>query len=149
VHGMNSSSEYAKRRKESLETEFRHILGARSRALFAYTRFSPFFALYRASIVSFEVAKLTFWHFSLKDIHKRAEKVVISFPFVLVSLYINCILYIQVFDFFTSFNYCSHCIKSLYGKYNYVCALQDSKISGLFRCKIKFYLNWYSEMLIK
>lgn len=76
VHGVGSSSEYAKRRKESLETEFGHILGARSRALFVYARFGPFLALYRASIVSFEVAKLTFWHFVLKDIHKRAEKVV-------------------------------------------------------------------------
>ncbi|XP_078162732.1 protein kinase superfamily protein isoform X3 [Carex rostrata] len=74
VHGVGSSSEYAKRRKESLETEFRHILGARSRALFVYARFGPLLALYRASIISFEVAKLTFWHFMLKDIHKRAEK---------------------------------------------------------------------------
>ncbi|KAJ3707990.1 hypothetical protein LUZ61_011695 [Rhynchospora tenuis] len=74
VHGERSSSEYAKRRKESLETEFGNILGARSRALFAYSRFGPFFALYRATIVSFEVAKLTVWHVLLKDIHKRAEK---------------------------------------------------------------------------
>lgn len=92
MHAVKSSSEYAKRRKESLETEFGHILGVRSKALFAYTRFGPFLALYRASIVSFEVAKLTFWHFLLKDIHKRAKKVVFSLLIFSVVLYTNSIL---------------------------------------------------------
>ncbi|KAJ3679234.1 hypothetical protein LUZ60_017245 [Juncus effusus] len=74
IHGERPSSEYAKQRKESLESEFGEILGARSKSLFAYRRVGPFLALYRAAIVSFEVTKLTFWHFLLKDVHKRAEK---------------------------------------------------------------------------
>ncbi|KAG6485075.1 hypothetical protein ZIOFF_053604 [Zingiber officinale] len=60
VHGERSSAEYAKRRKESLETEFGHILGAhRSESWFSYHRFGPFLALYRAAIISFYLAKLT------------------------------------------------------------------------------------------
>ncbi|XP_073001401.1 uncharacterized protein [Typha latifolia] len=74
VHGERPSAEYAKLRKESLESEFGHILGARSKTLFAYSRFGPFLALYRAAIISFQVAKLTVWHFFVKDIGKRAEK---------------------------------------------------------------------------
>nr|CAD1832002.1 unnamed protein product [Ananas comosus var. bracteatus] len=34
----------------------------------------PFLALYRAAIISFQVAKLTVWHFVLQDVRKRAEK---------------------------------------------------------------------------
>ncbi|XP_072963147.1 uncharacterized protein [Typha angustifolia] len=74
VHGERPSAEYAKLRKESLESEFGHILGARSKTLFSYSRFGPFLALYRAAIISFQVAKLTVWHFFVKDIGKRAEK---------------------------------------------------------------------------
>ncbi|XP_020265885.1 uncharacterized protein LOC109841358 [Asparagus officinalis] len=75
VHGERPSSEYAKRRKESLETEFGQILGTyRSKTLFAYHRFGPFLALYRAAIISYEVAKLTIWHFFVQDIHTRAIK---------------------------------------------------------------------------
>ncbi|RWV90020.1 hypothetical protein GW17_00047805, partial [Ensete ventricosum] len=69
------SSQYAKLRKESLETEFGHILGAHgSKTWFAYHRFGPFLALYRAAIISFYLAKLTVWHFFVRDIHKRAAK---------------------------------------------------------------------------
>jgi len=90
VHGERPSSEYAKRRKESLETEFGQILGTyRSKTLFAYRRFGPFLALYRAAIISFQVAKLTVWHFFVQDIHRRAAKVFIFS----VSMMINgCIL---------------------------------------------------------
>ncbi|XP_065042626.1 uncharacterized protein LOC135585227 isoform X5 [Musa acuminata AAA Group] len=75
VHGERPSAEYAKLRKESLETEFGHILGAHgSKTWFAYHRFGPFLALYRAAIISFYLAKLTVWHFFVRDIHKRAAK---------------------------------------------------------------------------
>ncbi|XP_078439431.1 protein kinase superfamily protein [Wolffia australiana] len=75
VHGNRPSAEYAKRRKESLETEFGTTLGTyRSKTLFAYYRFGPFLAIYRATIISFQVAKLTVWHIFLQDIRKRAEK---------------------------------------------------------------------------
>ncbi|XP_074560730.1 uncharacterized protein LOC141816906 [Curcuma longa] len=75
VHGERPSAEYAKLRKESLETEFRHILGAHgSKSWFSYHRFGPFLALYRAAIISFYLAKLTVWHFFVRDIRKRAVK---------------------------------------------------------------------------
>ncbi|XP_020109732.1 uncharacterized protein LOC109725082 isoform X2 [Ananas comosus] len=74
VHGERPSAEYARLRKEALESEFGHILGARSRTIFAFHRFGPFLALYRAAIISFQVAKLTVWHFVLQDVRKRAEK---------------------------------------------------------------------------
>ncbi|KAF6161774.1 hypothetical protein GIB67_013851 [Kingdonia uniflora] len=75
VHGERPSAEYAKLRKESLETEFGHALGTYSSTnLSAYYRFGPFLALYRAAIISFQVAKLTVWHFYLQDINKRAAK---------------------------------------------------------------------------
>lgn len=75
VHGERPSSDYAKRRKESLETEFGHILGTyKSKTMFAYHRFGPFLALYRAAIISFQIAKLTVWHFFIQDIHRRAVK---------------------------------------------------------------------------
>lgn len=77
VHGEGPSAEYAKLRKESLETEFGATLGTySSKNLFAYYRFGPFLALYRAAIISFQVAKLTICHFFLQDIHKRAVKVI-------------------------------------------------------------------------
>ncbi|CAM0905765.1 unnamed protein product [Alopecurus aequalis] len=70
VHGGRPSSEYAKIRKESLETQFGRILGSSSRTL----GFGPILALYRAATISFHVVKLTFWHLLLSDVHKRAEK---------------------------------------------------------------------------
>ncbi|KAF8690866.1 hypothetical protein HU200_041268 [Digitaria exilis] len=74
VHGGRPSSEYAKIRKESLETQFGRILGSSSRRLFADRGFGPFLALYRAATISFHVVKLTIWHLLLNDMHKRAEK---------------------------------------------------------------------------
>ncbi|OAY70063.1 Uncharacterized protein ACMD2_22316 [Ananas comosus] len=47
---------------------------SRRRGRFAFHRFGPFLALYRAAIISFQVAKLTVWHFVLQDVRKRAEK---------------------------------------------------------------------------
>ncbi|TVU39410.1 hypothetical protein EJB05_12828, partial [Eragrostis curvula] len=74
VHGERPSSEYAKIRKESLETQFGRILGSSSRRLFADRGFGPFLALYRAATISFHVVKLTIWHLYLDDMRKRAEK---------------------------------------------------------------------------
>ncbi|KAE8776965.1 hypothetical protein D1007_50327 [Hordeum vulgare] len=74
VHGGRPSSEYAKIRKESLETQFRRILGSSSHTLFADRGFGPFLALYRAATISYHVVKLTVWHLLLRDVHKRAEK---------------------------------------------------------------------------
>ncbi|KAF7093559.1 hypothetical protein CFC21_095967 [Triticum aestivum] len=74
VHGGRPSSEYAKIRKESLETQFRRILGSSSHTLFADRGFGPFLALYRAATISYHVVKLTVWHLLLSDVHKRAEK---------------------------------------------------------------------------
>ncbi|KAM5564624.1 hypothetical protein ABKV19_018941 [Rosa sericea] len=75
VHGESPSSEYAKLRKESLESEFGHALGAnRSRSFSAAYRFGPFLALYRAAIILFHVLKLTIWQFFVQDIRKRAIK---------------------------------------------------------------------------
>ncbi|KAF8400251.1 hypothetical protein HHK36_013548 [Tetracentron sinense] len=75
VHGERPSAEYAKLRKESLESEFGHALGTySSKSVSAYFHFGPFLALYRAAIISFQVVKLTIWHFFVQDIHKRAIK---------------------------------------------------------------------------
>lgn len=75
VHGESPSAEYAKLRKESLESEFGHALGAnRSKSFSAAYRFGPFLALYRAAIISFHVLKLTIWQFFVQDIRKRAIK---------------------------------------------------------------------------
>ena len=88
MHGGRPSSEYAKIRKESLETQFGRILGSSSRTL----GFGPFLALYRAATISFHVLKLTFWHLLLSDVHKRAEKVVFLVPLCLLFLYILFLL---------------------------------------------------------
>ncbi|KAK2630878.1 hypothetical protein QOZ80_UnG0719810 [Eleusine coracana subsp. coracana] len=74
VHGERPSSEYAKIRKQSLETQFGRILGSSSRRLFADRGFGPFLALYRAATISFHVVKLTIWHLLLSDMKKRAQK---------------------------------------------------------------------------
>ncbi|KAF9616307.1 hypothetical protein IFM89_029083 [Coptis chinensis] len=77
VHGERPSAEYAKLRKESLESEFGEALGTQSsRSFQAYYRFGPFLALYRAAIISFQVVKLSIWHFFLQDIQSRAVKTV-------------------------------------------------------------------------
>ncbi|KAK8980370.1 hypothetical protein V6N11_061579 [Hibiscus sabdariffa] len=75
VHGERPSAEYAKLRKESLESEFGHIVVTHSsKSVSAVYRFGPFLALYRALIVSFHVLKLTIWQFFYRDIKERAAK---------------------------------------------------------------------------
>ena len=87
VHGESPSAEYAKLRKESLESEFGHALGAnRSKSFSAAYRFGPFLALYRAAIISFHVLKLTIWQFCVQDIRKRAIKV-FFFPFCCICFF--------------------------------------------------------------
>ncbi|EEF46833.1 uncharacterized protein slr1919 [Ricinus communis] len=75
VHGERPSAEYAKLRKESLESEFGIALGAySSKRVSLMYRFGPFLALYRAAIISFHVLKLTLWQLFVRDIKKRAIK---------------------------------------------------------------------------
>ncbi|OMO90647.1 phosphatase 2C (PP2C)-like protein [Corchorus olitorius] len=74
VHGESPSAEYAKLRKESLETEFGHIVGTHSSKSVSLVRFGPFLAVYRAAIISYHVLKLTIWQFFFRDIKKRAVK---------------------------------------------------------------------------
>ncbi|XP_030468802.2 uncharacterized protein LOC115687395 [Syzygium oleosum] len=75
VHGERPSAEYAKLRKESLESEFGHALGTySSRSFSTVYRFGPFLALYRAAIISFHVLQLTIWQFFVQDMKKRAVK---------------------------------------------------------------------------
>lgn len=76
VHGGRPTAEYAKLRRESLETEFGHALGTYSSKSFsAVYRFGPFLALYRAAIISSHVVKLAFWQLFVQDMRKRAVKV--------------------------------------------------------------------------
>lgn len=80
MHGERPSAEYAKLRKESLESEFGHALGTfSSKSFSAVYRFGPFLALYRATIISFHVLKLTIWQFFVQDVKKRAVKVLTAF----------------------------------------------------------------------
>ena len=82
VHGERPSAEYAKLRKESLESEFGQTLGTYSSKSFSATyRFGPFLALYRAAIVSFHVVKLSIWQLFIRDIKKRAIKVLDDITF--------------------------------------------------------------------
>ncbi|XP_062163211.1 uncharacterized protein LOC133870166 isoform X2 [Alnus glutinosa] len=74
VHGESPSAEYAKLRKESLESEFGHALGAYEKSVSILPRFGPFLALYRAAIISFHVFQLSIWQFFVQDIKKRAIK---------------------------------------------------------------------------
>ncbi|ERN07421.1 uncharacterized protein LOC18435640 isoform X1 [Amborella trichopoda] len=75
IHGERPSAEYAKLRKESLENEFGHALGTySSKSLSSSFKFGPFWALYRAAFISFQVVKLTVLHFFVRDIHDRAVK---------------------------------------------------------------------------
>lgn len=75
IHGERPSAEYAKLRKESLESEFGHALGKSSKSFSVIYRFGPFLALYRAAIISFYVLKLTVWQLFVQDMKKRAIKV--------------------------------------------------------------------------
>lgn len=78
IHGGRPSSEYARSRKESLESEFGQTLGAyRSKGASVLYRFGAFMALYRAVIISFHVLNLTIWRLFVHDIRKRAVKVII------------------------------------------------------------------------
>jgi len=78
VHGGRPTAEYAKLRRESLESEFGQALGTYSTKSFsAAYRFGPFLALYRAAIISFHVVKLAFWQLFVRDMRKRAVKVCI------------------------------------------------------------------------
>ncbi|KAK4491040.1 hypothetical protein RD792_001761 [Penstemon davidsonii] len=72
VHGERPSAEYAKLRKESLESQFGLALGAKS--VSSLYRFGPFLALYRAAIISFHVLKLMVWRFFVRDMKKRSVK---------------------------------------------------------------------------
>ncbi|KAF5456859.1 hypothetical protein F2P56_026292 [Juglans regia] len=74
VHGESPSAEYAKLRKESLESEFRRALGTYGKSVSIVPRFGPLLALYRAAIISFYVIKLSIWQFFIQDIRKRAVK---------------------------------------------------------------------------
>ncbi|KAK8505440.1 hypothetical protein V6N12_067406 [Hibiscus sabdariffa] len=75
VHGERPSAEYAKLRKESLESEFGHTVGMHSsKSISAVYRFGPFLAFYRAAIISYHVLKLAIWQFFFRDIKERAVK---------------------------------------------------------------------------
>ncbi|XP_057477847.1 uncharacterized protein LOC130765445 isoform X2 [Actinidia eriantha] len=75
VHGERPSAEYAKLRKESLESEFGHALGTySSKNVWTFFRFGPFLAFYRAAIISFHVLKLAVWQLFVHDIKKRSVK---------------------------------------------------------------------------
>ncbi|KAL8122070.1 uncharacterized protein LOC141659394 [Apium graveolens] len=74
VHGERPSAEYAKLRKQSLESEFGHALNYSSKRLSTFYRFGPFLALYRAAIISYYAVKLTVWQFFVHDTKKRSIK---------------------------------------------------------------------------
>ncbi|KAK7311922.1 hypothetical protein RJT34_10396 [Clitoria ternatea] len=75
VHGETPSAEYARMRRESLESKFGLALGTYSSKSFkAIYGFGPFLALYRAAIISFHVLRLTIWRLFVQDIRKRAVK---------------------------------------------------------------------------
>ncbi|KAJ8763862.1 hypothetical protein K2173_003644 [Erythroxylum novogranatense] len=76
VHGERPTAEYAKLRKESLESEFGEVLGtsSSSKGVSIAYRFGPFLALYRATIISFHVLRLTIWQLFVHDMKKRAIK---------------------------------------------------------------------------
>lgn len=72
VHGERPSAEYAKLRKQSLESEFGHALNYSSKRLSTFYRFGPFLALYRAAIISYYAVKLTIWQLFVHDTRKRS-----------------------------------------------------------------------------
>lgn len=79
VHGERPSGEYARWRKESLESEFGITLGAySSKSASIFSRFGPFLAFYRAAIISFHVLKLAIWQIFVHDINKRAVTVIFN-----------------------------------------------------------------------
>lgn len=76
VHGERPSAEYAKLRKQSLESEFGHALNYSSKRISMFYNFGPFLALYRAAIISFHVLKLAIWQFFVHDTKKRSVMVI-------------------------------------------------------------------------
>uniref|UniRef100_A0A2P2IXJ4 Uncharacterized protein n=1 Tax=Rhizophora mucronata TaxID=61149 RepID=A0A2P2IXJ4_RHIMU len=72
VHEERPSAEYAKLRKESLESEFGEALGSSSKRVSIVYRFGPFLALYRAAIISFHMLRLTVSRGFVQDMKKRA-----------------------------------------------------------------------------
>ena len=76
MHGERPSAEYAKLRKESLESKFGHLLGTRSKNVSTIYHFGTFFALYRAAIISYHVLKLAIWRLFVHDMKKRSVKVI-------------------------------------------------------------------------
>ncbi|GKF89858.1 protein kinase superfamily protein, partial [Tanacetum coccineum] len=74
VHREKPSAEYAKLRKESLESEFGDALTSRSKRLSVYYSFGRFLALYRVAFISYEVFKLTVGQFFIHDLNERATK---------------------------------------------------------------------------
>lgn len=75
MHGETPSAEYARMRRESLESKFGHALGTYSSKSFnAIYGFGPFLALYRATIISFHVLRLMIWQLFVQDTEKRAVK---------------------------------------------------------------------------
>ncbi|PWA92030.1 protein kinase superfamily protein [Artemisia annua] len=90
VHGEKPSAEYAKLRKESLESEFGNALTSRSKRLSMYFSYGPFLALYRAAFISYEVFKLSVGHFFIHDVKERAAKLgqaLSTRPDILPSVY--------------------------------------------------------------
>lgn len=85
MHGERPSAEYAKLRKESLESEFGDLLGARSKRVSALYDFGPFLALYRAVVVSFHVLKLAVLRLFVHDMKKRSIMVIFLSPIVVSS----------------------------------------------------------------
>ena len=76
MHGDKPSAEYAKLRRESLESEFGLALGTYGSKTFSIVyRFGPFLAMYRAAIISFHVFRLECWQLFVQDIEKRAIQV--------------------------------------------------------------------------
>ncbi|KAK7410198.1 hypothetical protein VNO78_00797 [Psophocarpus tetragonolobus] len=75
VHGETPSAEYARMRRESLESKFGHALGTYSSKSFnPIYRFGPFLALYRAAIISYHVFRLMIWQLFVQDTKTRAVK---------------------------------------------------------------------------
>lgn len=98
VHGGRPSAEYAKLRKESLESEFGHALGTYSSKRASIYRFGPFLALYRAAIISFHVLNLTFWQLFVHDIKKRAIKVQYALVLAHTFSYMLLLTWLKVLD---------------------------------------------------
>lgn len=96
VHGERPSAEYAKLRKQSLESEFGHALNYSSKRLSTFYRFGPFLALYRAAIISYYAVKLTMWQLFVHDTKKRSIKVISQYGpnLFLEEMRLSCFLFL-------------------------------------------------------